>query len=58
MEEKVDLFSNFNCYSDVVLSAFAGSVWLNDVFLGTSFGKYVKIVIDLENFTEEILKFF
>lgn len=30
--------------SSLCPSAFAASVWLNDVFLNTSFGKYVNIV--------------
>jgi hypothetical protein len=37
--EKVILYIYFTCESLILLSAFAASVWVNDVFLNTSYGK-------------------
>jgi len=45
MVEKVFTLGILNVFYSWPRSAFAASVWANDVFLGTSFGKWVQAVV-------------
>ena len=44
-EGEISEDKNLRYLTRISPSAFAASVWLNDVFLNTSYGKYVSILI-------------
>ena len=62
MEEKVIKFIYESRYTTVdetsffFLKAFAASVWLNNVFLGTSYGKYVCFLFFLLAILQRLIK--